>query len=86
MDGFTSRNLRLKANIALSETSAIKLRFGWADEEGGAAYISSENVTGRNGGRLSGAILTDPQGDFEGRASRNWWARRRPSSRNWATA
>lgn len=73
VDGFTSRNLRLKANIALSETSAIKLRFGWADEEGGAAYISSENVTGRNGGRLSGAILTDPQGDFEGRASRNWW-------------
>ncbi|GEM_PF-1135439 len=73
VDGFTSRNLRLKANIAMSETSAIKLRFGWADEEGGAAYISSENVTGRNGGRLSGAILTDPQGDFEGRASRNWW-------------
>lgn len=73
VDGFISRNLRLKANIAISETSALKLRFGWANEEGGAAYISSENVTGRNGGRLSGAILTDPQGDFEGRASRKWW-------------
>jgi len=73
VDGFISRNLRLKANIAVSETSALKLRFAWANEEGGAAYISSENVTGRNGGRLSGAILTDPQGDFEGRASRKWW-------------
>ncbi|CDO36503.1 TonB-dependent receptor [Novosphingobium sp. KN65.2] len=73
VDGFISRNLRLKANIATSETSTLKLRIGWANEEGGAAYISSENVTGRNGGRLSGAILTDPQGDFEGRASREWW-------------
>ncbi|MEW9855174.1 TonB-dependent receptor [Novosphingobium sp. M1R2S20] len=73
VDGFTSRNLRLKASVAVSETSTLKLRFGWADEEGGAAYISSENVTGRNGGRLSGAILTNPQGDFEGRASRKWW-------------
>ena len=73
VDGFISQNLRLKANIAISETSALKLRLGWANEEGGAAYISSENVTGRNGGRLSGAILTDPQGDFEGRASRKWW-------------
>lgn len=73
VDGFISRNLRLKANIAISETSALKLRLGWANEEGGAAYISSENVTGANGGRLAGAILTDPQGDFEGRASREWW-------------
>ena len=73
VDGFTSRNLRLKAKIQTSETSTLNLRLAWADEDGGAAYISSENVTGRNGGRLSGAILTDPQGDFEGRFARKWW-------------
>lgn len=73
VDGFISRNLRLKANIETSETSTLKLRLGWANEEGGAAYISSENVTGRTGGRLSGSILTDPQGDFEGRFAREWW-------------
>ncbi|MBH0113187.1 TonB-dependent receptor [Novosphingobium sp. YJ-S2-02] len=73
VDGFISRNLRLKARIETSETSTLKLRLAWANEEGGAAYISSENVTGRNGGRLSGTILTDPQGDFEGRFAREWW-------------
>ncbi|WP_232494712.1 TonB-dependent receptor [Novosphingobium kaempferiae] len=73
VDGQISRNLRLKANVELSETTLLKLRAGWANEEGGAAYISSGNVTGLYGGRLSGEALTDPQGDFEGRASRKWW-------------
>lgn len=73
VDGFTTRNLRAKLRAELSETTLLKLRFGWADEEGGAAYISSGNVTGLYQGRLSGKALTEPFGDFEGRASRDWW-------------
>lgn len=73
VDGQISRNLRLKAKVALTETATLKLRLGWADEEGGAAYISSGNVTGLYGGRLSGNALTNPFGDFEGRADRQWW-------------
>ncbi|EXS71234.1 TonB-dependent receptor [Sphingobium sp. Ant17] len=73
VDGQISRNLRLKATIALSETATLKVRASWADEEGGAAYISSGNVTGLYGGRLAGEALTDPFGDFEGRSDRNYW-------------
>ena len=73
VDGFATRNLRAKLRAELSEATTLKLRFGWADEEGGAAYISSGNVTGLYGGRLAGKALTEPFGDFEGRASRNWW-------------
>ncbi|MDR7156968.1 iron complex outermembrane receptor protein [Sphingobium xenophagum] len=73
VDGQISRNLRLKATMALSETATLKLRASWADEEGGAAYISSGNVTGLYGGRLAGEALTDPFGDFEGRSDRNYW-------------
>lgn len=42
------------------------------EEDGGAAWASSGNVTGRFGGVLDGRALTDPQGDFEGRAYRRW--------------
>lgn len=73
VDGSISRNLRLKAKVALAEGSTLKFRLGWANEEGGAAYISSGNVTGLYGGKLSGKALTNPFGDFEGRASRTWW-------------
>ena len=73
VDGQISRNLRLKATMALSETATFKLRASWAEEEGGAAYISSGNVTGLYGGRLAGDALTDPFGDFEGRSDRNYW-------------
>lgn len=73
VDGFISRNLRLKARVELSETNILKLRIGWAKEDGGAAYVSSGNITGLYGGRLAGKALTDPFGDFEGRAARHWW-------------
>ena len=73
VDGQISRNLRLKATVALSETATFKLRASWAEEEGGAAYISSGNMTGLYGGRLAGEALTDPFGDFEGRSDRNYW-------------
>lgn len=72
VDGFASRNLRAKLRAELSEATVVKLRLGWADESGGAAWISSGNVTGPFGGRLSGKALTAPFGDFEGRSSRDW--------------
>lgn len=72
VDGFTTRNLRARLRAELSDATVLKLRLGWADENGGAAYISSGNVTGNFGGRLSGKALTQPFGDFEGRASRDW--------------
>lgn len=50
----------------------LAARAQWLDEQGGAAFISSGNVTGDFGGRLAGAALTNPIGDFEGRADRRW--------------
>jgi iron complex outermembrane receptor protein len=47
-------------------------RLLWLEEDGGAAWASSNAVNRRFGGRLSGAALTDPIGDFEGRAWRRW--------------
>jgi iron complex outermembrane receptor protein len=41
-------------------------------EDGGAAWASSNNVTGLYGGALKGDALSDPIGDFEGRAKRDW--------------
>ena len=73
VDRFTSRNLRLKGRFALSEATSLMLRASWADEDGGAAYISSGNVTGLYGGKLSGKALTNPFGDFPGHFSRDWW-------------
>ncbi|HMO69078.1 MAG TPA: TonB-dependent receptor plug domain-containing protein, partial [Novosphingobium sp.] len=73
VDGFASRNLRAKLRAELSGATVLRLRAGWADESGGAAWISSGNVTGPFGGRLAGKALTAPFGDFEGRSSRDWW-------------
>lgn len=73
VDGFTSRNLRLKARAELTDATTLSARIAWANEDGGAAYISSNNITGLYNGRLSGAALTNPFGDFEGRAAREWW-------------
>lgn len=72
VDYFTSRNLRARFMGLLSDNFTADLRFNYMNEEGGAAHISSNNVTGLNGGRLSGAALTDPIGDFEGMADREW--------------
>jgi iron complex outermembrane receptor protein len=43
-------------------------------EEGGAAYASSGNITGRTGGALEEEALEEPIGDYRGRAKR-WWGR-----------
>lgn len=72
VDYYTSRNLRLTLLGKLSEDVTAELRVGYMNEEGGAAYVSSNDVTGLNNGKLSGAVLTDPFGDFEGQADRQW--------------
>ena len=42
-------------------------------ERSGAAWVSSNNVTGKFGGKLDGPALTNPFGDFEGNARRHWY-------------
>jgi iron complex outermembrane recepter protein len=73
VDGFGTRNFRAKIKGQLSDALQFDARFGFADEDGGAAYISSGNIIGNFGGRLAGRALTNPFGDFEGRADRRWW-------------
>ncbi|MFZ4070792.1 MAG: TonB-dependent receptor [Caulobacterales bacterium] len=71
VDREDSRNARLTlSRVAGPLTLTGRLR--WMEESGGAAWASSGNVTGRFGGRLTGAALTDPIGDFEGRSWRRW--------------
>jgi iron complex outermembrane receptor protein len=43
-------------------------------EDGGAAYASSGDITGRTGGALKADALEAPIGDYRGRAKR-WWGR-----------
>lgn len=50
----------------------VDVRTQWLEEEGGAAWASSNNVTGKNAGRLSGNVLINPIGDYEGQAARRW--------------
>jgi iron complex outermembrane receptor protein len=79
------RNTTLKRIVDAEERKALRLSAtgevgGFSldgvvqalEEDGGAAWASSGDVEGRFGGKLSGAALTDPQGDFEGRAYRRW--------------
>ncbi len=72
VDGYESNNLRARIIALPSDNLSIDFRFNYMDEEGGAAFVSSNNVTGFAGGRLSGDVLTDPFGDFEGMADRDW--------------
>jgi iron complex outermembrane recepter protein len=79
------RNTTLNKKVDSSDTRAIRLglegsalgfdldfRTLWLEEDGGAAYASSNNVTGKNRGRLEGAVLINPIGDYEGQAARRW--------------
>ncbi|NJR20434.1 MAG: TonB-dependent receptor plug domain-containing protein [Hyphomonadaceae bacterium] len=71
VDASNTRAVRL--NIAGQAAGfALDFRTHYLEEDGGAAWASSNNVTGKNGGRLSGAVLIDPIGDYEGQAAR-WW-------------
>lgn len=71
VDGQELAALRLTGE-ASTELVTVTGRVNWMEERGGAAWASSGNVTGRFGGRLDGAALTDPIGDYEGRAWRTW--------------
>lgn len=71
VDAEESRNLRLIAQGPWGDWTLIAIA-NWMNERGGAAWASSGNITGRFGGRLDGAALTDPIGDFEGRARRRY--------------
>ncbi|MDA5194558.1 TonB-dependent receptor [Govanella unica] len=72
VDYFTSRNARLRLDAKLSDSLSAELGLSVMSEKGGAAYVSSNNVTGPYAGRLSGVALTNPIGDFEGKADREW--------------
>src|SRR5690606_33585210 len=52
VDYGTSRNVRLKLESPLSDSVTVELNAQYMDEDGGAAYVSSNNVTGNYGGRL----------------------------------
>jgi len=85
-DGWIT-NRTLNRLVDATETKAVRvslagpLPYGWSgsarlnalQEHGGAAWASSNNVTGPFRGRLEGAALTDPIGDYPGSASRSWY-------------
>ncbi len=72
VDAEESRTVRLR--IVRDGLDGADVDFGLfvMQDDGGAAWASSGDVTGDFGGELDGAALTDPIGDFEGRASRQW--------------
>jgi iron complex outermembrane recepter protein len=72
VDAEESRSVRLRMiNNGLGPAD-VDLGLFVMQDDGGAAWASSGDVTGDFGGELDGAALTDPIGDFEGRASRQW--------------
>jgi len=50
----------------------VGARVEWMQEASGAAWASSGDIIGDFGGVLDCPALTDPIGDFEGRAGRRW--------------
>jgi iron complex outermembrane recepter protein len=73
VDATESKIVRLGLAGRLFDALSLDGRLFWLEEDGGAAWASSNNVFGRFGGVLDGAALTDPIGDFEGRAWRRWF-------------
>lgn len=73
VDHQTTRNLRAKLAADVSDDATLELRWNVNDEDSGAAWLSSNNITGRFGGRMNGAALTDPFGDYEGLAKRHYY-------------
>ncbi|MDX2142734.1 MAG: TonB-dependent receptor [Rhodospirillaceae bacterium] len=73
VDYQTTRNLRVRLLSEPSDDVALELRWNVNSEDSGAAWVSSNNVTGKFAGKLDGAALTDPFGDFEGVAKRHWY-------------
>lgn len=72
VDAEESRALRLRLLGDVFGPDSFDLGLFVMEDDGGAAWASSGDVTGDFGGELDGPALTDPIGDFEGRASRQW--------------
>ncbi|WP_313587385.1 TonB-dependent receptor plug domain-containing protein [Aquidulcibacter sp.] len=79
------KNTTLNRLVDAVETRSGRLRLtgpalGWnfdfkvqyLEDKGGAAWASSNNVTGNNAGRLSGKVLINPIGDYPGQSKRRW--------------
>ena len=73
VDGQYTRNLRAKLRGEPSDDWTWDLQWNVNAERSGAAWVSSNNVTGKFGGKLDGPALTNPFGDFEGNARRHWY-------------
>ena len=72
VDAEESRAVRLRLQGDTFGPGSVDLGLFVMQDDGGAAWASSGDVTGDFGGELDGPALTDPIGDFEGRASRQW--------------
>jgi iron complex outermembrane recepter protein len=72
VDAVQSLNFRGIFTVTPNEAINVTAQASFVHEKGGAAFVSSNNVTQRFGGRLDGAALTNPIGDFEGKFDRDW--------------
>jgi iron complex outermembrane receptor protein len=72
VDAEESRAVRLTAQGPLGWINLASFGLLLMQDSGGAAWASSGDITGDFGGKLDGAALTDPIGDFEGRSAREW--------------
>ncbi len=63
----------------------LDFKFQYLEDEGGAAWASSNNVTGKNAGRLSGKVLINPIGDYPGQSKRRWGHGVAKASRSFAS-
>lgn len=72
VDAEESRAVRVRLTGDWFGPESVDLGLFAMHQDGGAAWASSGDVTGDFAGELDGAALTDPIGDFEGRASRRW--------------
>lgn len=72
VDYYRSANIRgrLMADVTANLTLDFRLRY--VDEEGGASWISANEITNTFDGRLSGDALIEPIGDYLGASERNW--------------
>ena len=73
-DFYESWNARGRLFVDLSASYRLEVTVQAHAEDGGAAYASSGNITGRRGGALEEDALDEPIGDYLGRAKR-WWGR-----------
>lgn len=72
-DFYETLNARGRLAVALG-ARRLDLSLDVHGEDGGAAFASSGNITGRTGGSLEADALEEPIGDYRGRAKR-WWGR-----------